>query len=171
MITSIRNPGRRARAASAAGELDRSGLRLTRQRRVVLQAVRDSDGHPDADEIYQRARRQLPKISLGTVYRTLGVLRDTGLIRELHFGKAQGRYELERGSHHHVVCSECGRIEDVPASAFSDLAERARVATDFEVREHRLEFAGLCPQCRRMSPRARRRQEPQSARERREKEE
>jgi Fe2+ or Zn2+ uptake regulation protein len=138
---------------------------------VVLDAVRESNGHPDADEIYQRARRTLPKISLGTVYRTLGVLRDTGLIRELHFGRAQGRYELERGPHHHVVCSECGLIQDVPAAAFSDLAERARAATRFEVREHRLEFVGICPSCRARkrntkvpSSRAGRRNGPRAAR-------
>jgi Fur family peroxide stress response transcriptional regulator len=144
MITNIG----KARPASPGSERGWQGLRLTRQRRVVLDAVRESNGHPDADEIYQRARRTLPKISLGTVYRTLGVLRDTGLIRELHFGRAQGRYELERGPHHHVVCSECGLIQDVPAAAFSDLAERARAATRFEVREHRLEFVGVCPACR-----------------------
>ena len=145
MITNTKKSGPRL---FAVRELGRRGLRLTRQRRVVLQAVSDSDGHPDADEIYHRARRALPKISLGTVYRTLGVLRDTGLIRELHFGKAQGRYELERGPHHHVVCSECGRIEDVPASTFADLADRARAATRYDVKEHRLEFVGVCPKCR-----------------------
>lgn len=124
------------------------GLRLTAQRRVVLDAVRGSDGHPTADEVFRAARVRLPRISLGTIYRTLGVLRDLGLVRELHFGRTEGRYEEETGHHHHAVCSECGRIDDVPAAAFEDLTRRAKAVTSFEVTAHRLEFVGTCPTCR-----------------------
>ena len=123
------------------------GFRMTRQRRVVLDAVRDAGGHPDAHEIYQRARRVLPQISLGTVYRTLGVLRDAGLVKELHLGGAHGRYEEEGDTHHHVLCTECGRVEDVGGSAFGGLAEKAHAATDFQIKDHRLEFYGICPTC------------------------
>jgi Fur family ferric uptake transcriptional regulator/Fur family peroxide stress response transcriptional regulator len=124
------------------------GLRLTRQRKVVLDAVRASGGHPAAHEIYQRARRVLPQISLGTVYRTLAVLRDAGVVRELHLREAQGRYEEEGEHHHHVVCTECGHIEDIAASTFEGLTSQARAATEFDIKEHRLEFYGICPRCR-----------------------
>lgn len=131
-----------------ATRLASRGLRMTRQRRVVLDAVRDVAGHPDAHEIYQRARRVLPQISLGTVYRTLGVLRDADLVRELHLRGAHGRYEEQGDTHHHVLCTECGRIEDITAGAFGALAAQARAATDFEIEEHRLEFYGICPTCK-----------------------
>ncbi|MFQ5791270.1 MAG: Fur family transcriptional regulator [Acidobacteriota bacterium] len=128
--------------------LARRGLRLTRQRQVVLEALRSLSGHPDAHQIYQRARRMLPRVSLGTVYRALGVLRDAGVIEELHFGKAHGRYEEARDAHHHVVCTVCGRVEDLPRAAIGDLTRKARGATRFEIQEQRVELYGLCPACR-----------------------
>lgn len=133
--------------AEVAARLARRGLRLTRQRRVVLDAVREARGHPAADEIYEKARRVLPQISLGTVYRTLGVLRDAGVVEELHFEGAQGRYELQKDPHHHVVCRGCGRVEDLEANAFGELTSRAQATTAFQIEDHRLEFYGLCPSC------------------------
>jgi len=137
----------RVSKGEVAARLARRGLRLTRQREVVLDAVRAADGHPAAHEIYQRARKALPQISLGTVYRTLGVLRDAGVVQELHFKEAQGRYEEGGEHHHHVVCTECGRIEDLSASAFQGLMARAQAATDFRIEDLRLEFFGMCPAC------------------------
>lgn len=127
--------------------LTRRGLRLTRQREVVLKAIRSSGGHPDAHDIYARARRVMPQISLGTVYRTLGLLRDAGVIQELHFGRPHGRFEELVEHHHHVVCKQCGRIEDISAKSLNLLA-KVQELTAFEVQEQRLEFYGLCPKCR-----------------------
>jgi Fur family transcriptional regulator, peroxide stress response regulator len=135
-----------------AARLARRGLRLTRQRQVVLDAVRAARGHPAAHEIYQSARRVLPQISLGTVYRTLGVLRDAGVVQELHLKEAQGRYEELGEHHHHVVCTECGRIQDLSDEAFQGLKMRAQAATDFRIQDLRLEFFGLCPVCKRRGP-------------------
>ena len=73
---------RRFSDSEVAARLARRGLRLTRQRKVVFDAVSKADGHPAANEIYETARRVLPQISLGTVYRTLGVLRDAGVVQE-----------------------------------------------------------------------------------------
>jgi len=131
-----------------AARLARRGLRLTRQRKAVWDAVRAAGGHPAADEIYRRARRVLPQISMGTVYRTLGVLREAGVVQELHLKEAQGRYEERGHHHHHAVCTECGRIEDIAAGAFEGLTTRAQAATDYQIEDHRLEFYGICPACR-----------------------
>ena len=131
-----------------AKRLARRGLRLTAQRRVVLDAVTEAKGHPAAHEIYERARRVLPQISLGTVYRTLAVLRDAGIIDELHLNETQGRYEERGEPHHHVVCTGCGRIEDLDAKVFRGLTSRAQMATGFHIEDHRLEFYGRCPDCR-----------------------
>lgn len=127
--------------------LARDGLRLTRQRQVVLDALRSCPEHPDAQTIYERARQRMPHISLGTVYRTLGLLRDKGLIQELHFGKPHSRYEERGRPHHHIVCTRCGRVDDLSSEAF-DLVAKARDLSDFEIEEQRLEFYGRCPQCR-----------------------
>ncbi|MGH9459594.1 MAG: Fur family transcriptional regulator [Vicinamibacteria bacterium] len=144
---------RRFSDSEVAARLARRGLRLTRQRKVVFDAVSQADGHPAANEIYETARRVLPQISLGTVYRTLGVLRDAGVVQELHLKEAQGRYEERGDHHHHVVCTGCGRIEDLDATAFDGLTSRAQEATAFHIEDHRLEFYGLCPDCRSGRPR------------------
>ncbi len=146
-MSTARNEGR-PKAEELARRLARRGFRLTPQRKVVLEAIRAAGGHPTAHEIYERARRRLPRISLGTVYRTLGVLRDAGLVQELHFGKSEGRYEEQHDEHHHAVCTACGRIQDVPSNLFGDFVDQARRATDFEIVEHKLEFLGLCSDCR-----------------------
>jgi Fur family peroxide stress response transcriptional regulator len=127
--------------------LKRKGLQMTHQRKVVLDAVREASGHPDAQEVYRRARAKAPSISLGTVYRTLGVLCDVGLLRERRFEEAQSRYELEREEHFHAICTDCGLIRDVAALGFGDLLAQARVGTGFDLVEQKVEFYGRCPEC------------------------
>jgi Fur family peroxide stress response transcriptional regulator len=131
----------------ARHRLARSGHRVTRQKQIVLEAVRSAPGHPDAHAVYTRARRLLPNISLGTVYRNLGLLRDAGLIRELQLGKSHRCFEAVREPHYHVVCRSCGRIEDLPIPRLN-LISKAQRLTDFEIGEQHLEFYGLCPNCR-----------------------
>ena len=137
-----------AHAAAAAG------LRMTRQRRVILDELRKTDSHPTADEVHRRVRRRLPRISLATVYRNLDVLADSGLIGRVDLAGPARRYDGMLAHHYHVRCAECGCIGDVqPTRATARAALGGK--TDFQILRHRLEFVGLCPTCQgKSSPRA-----------------
>ena len=124
------------------------GLRLTRQRRIILEVVRATDAHPTAALVYRRVRRRLPRVSLATVYRNLRTLAAEGVLTE-RADPSGVRFDGNTASHDHFTCVACGRIYDVPAR--TDRAVRARVAsrTGFEVLNHRTEFYGRCGACRR----------------------
>ncbi|MDP6543600.1 MAG: transcriptional repressor [Phycisphaerae bacterium] len=127
-------------------------LRMTRQRRVILEELDTPGRHPTADSVYQRVRLRIPNISLGTVYRNLEILSQAGLIRKLHIGSGQKRYDRALHKHYHIRCVQCGRINDVPAGPFGDLEAAASGNSDFDILGHELEFEGLCEQCKDMSP-------------------
>lgn len=121
--------------------------RITRQRRVVLLALRKRFDHPSADMIYEDVRQQMPRISLGTVYRNLDVLTSLGLIVKIDGGGGQARYDGNPRSHCHAVCTECGRIEDVPDHAVHAFEYDSEAIEQFEVRGHEIRFTGTCAAC------------------------
>ena len=124
--------------------------RLTPQRRAVLEAVQQAPSHPDACWVYDQVRRRLPNISLGTVYRSLAVLEDAGLIQGLPQAAGPTRYDANVESHQHVVCSQCGRVADVEVGVGDLTLVRqlvARSAGFAEVVGERLEFYGRCSAC------------------------
>ncbi|MBM3318994.1 MAG: transcriptional repressor [Candidatus Eisenbacteria bacterium] len=124
-------------------------LRTTVQRSTILEEVRRSHDHPTAEEVHRRVRRTVSNVSLGTVYRNLAVLDRAGEIRQIHLMGEPARFDGEVQPHHHVRCSRCGRVEDVAASIGARLTEEAAAATGYRIDEHRIEFTGLCPTCRR----------------------
>lgn len=121
--------------------------RNTPQRRVILHELRQLNSHPTAAQLYAVVRKRLPRISLGTIYRNLEVLNEDGLISKLEFSGAETRFDGRLEQHDHVRCTECGKIEDIfsgdPAPA------RPTELAGFEVTGHRLEYFGVCPECRR----------------------
>ena len=121
---------------------------MTRQRRVILEALRKVRSHPTADELYEMVRRRLPRISLGTVYRNLEILSERGIIQKLALGGTQKRFDGDPTAHCHVRCVRCGRVEDVPMEPMSGLEEAARGASDYEIMGHWVGFVGLCPECK-----------------------
>lgn len=123
-------------------------IRNTRQREVVLQLIRSTMDHPTAEWVYRRARRRLPRISLGTVYRNLKQLAEAGMIREIQAGGQALRFDGNTGPHHHVRCLGCGRIEDLDVPLDTRREQEAARALDFQVLAHHVEVQGLCPACR-----------------------
>lgn len=123
-------------------------LRMTKQRRVILDQLRKLKSHPCADEVYRRVRRFLPRISLGTVYRNLEVLSQQGMVQKVDLGGPQRRYDGDVTTHYHVRCVECGRVEDAPVRPMRSVEERLRRLSDYEILGHRVEFIGLCPECK-----------------------
>jgi Fur family ferric uptake transcriptional regulator len=123
-------------------------MRHTRQREVVLDLIRSTMDHPTADWVYRRARRRLPRISLGTVYRNLKQLAEAGLIREIQAGGQELRFDGNIGPHHHARCLACGRVEDLDVPFDTRREQDAARVLDFEVVAHHVEVQGLCAACR-----------------------
>ncbi|MCK4547189.1 MAG: transcriptional repressor [Candidatus Eisenbacteria sp.] len=126
-----------------------SKRRMTLQRKIILEEIEKVNAHPAADEVYELVRGRLPKISLGTVYRNLEILSESGLIRKLDLGDGQWRFDGNLKDHYHVQCIRCGRIGDVFCKPCEDLEESVQEKTEFEILSHRLDFVGLCPECKR----------------------
>jgi Fur family ferric uptake transcriptional regulator len=123
-------------------------MRMTNQRRIILQELRKVFSHPTAPEVYELVKHKLPNISLGTVYRNLEVLCDLGLIQKIDVAGTQKRFDGTVVDHYHVRCLSCSRIDDVPLEILHSLDTAARELSDYEVIKHRLEFLGLCPECK-----------------------
>ena len=122
-------------------------LRMTKQRKAILEVLRSTDTHPTADWIYEKVRDIIPNISLGTVYRNLGILRDMGEIMELNFGSTYSRYDGNPDNHYHFCCSECGNVYDLKLPVLDTIDEEVKNKTGNKVEHHRLEFYGVCNDC------------------------
>jgi Fe2+ or Zn2+ uptake regulation protein len=127
-------------AAAAAG--------MTRQRRVVLEAVQSSDEHQTAGEVYEAARKLMPTISYATVYNSLRYLKEKGQVREITFGNAASRYDRETARHDHAICSRCGRLVDIDIPGTVELIRQATRRSGFKPEEIHLTLVGVCPDCR-----------------------
>ena len=130
--------------------VQRLRTRDTRQRRVVFDTVRGTLSHPTADWIFERVRTTLPKISLGTVYRNLSVLKDEGMVREIYGSDRRAHYDAVTTQHAHFICAECGSISDVHNLPECDW-RAAKELVGCEVTEQRIEFVGVCPGCQHRS--------------------
>ncbi len=130
--------------------------RMTHQRKVILEEVQKNHQHPSADEIYERVRKRLPKISMGTVYRNLDILASCGLIKKIEPDYPQMRFDGKTHEHYHIVCMECGKVKDVPIQPTDDNLKTLESAlgklTKYGIFGHKLEFVGLCEGCLEKDP-------------------
>lgn len=126
-------------------------LRMTKQRQVILEELRKVKTHPTADDMYQMLRKRMPKISLGTVYRNLEILSESGIIQKLDVGGTQKRFDGDVSVHSHVRCIVCGRVADIDVTPNYNIEEEAQKMTDFVIYRHRLEFTGMCPECQKQN--------------------
>ncbi len=124
-----------------------SNLRMTRQRKVILEELCKVNTHPSADELYAMVRKRLPRISLGTVYRNLEILSESGDIQKLEPGCSLKRFDGNPAEHCHVRCVSCNRIVDAPMAPDLDIDLEQLNSTDFKIIGHKLEYLGMCPQC------------------------
>ena len=131
-------------------------VRRTRQRDLVLEAVRKSNDHPTARQVYSRVRRRRPKIAFATIYNALRWWVDQGELQEFSFGDAAARYDHNCDRHDHAICSECGKLHDVEVSEPSlppKLLRQIRQRTGLTVTSHHVQFIGLCAKCAKKSAR------------------
>jgi Fur family ferric uptake transcriptional regulator len=129
--------------------LTRNGLRLTRQREIILQAFLEAQSHVSAEDLYRRVSSEDPTVGLATVYRTLNLLVECGLAQRRQFGEGQGRFEhiLEHEHHDHLVCTRCGSIAEFYSPEIEHLQEEVSQEKNFRIFSHRLELYGLCEAC------------------------
>ncbi len=122
--------------------------RMTKQRKRILEILRNTKSHPTADWIYNQVREEMPNISLGTVYRNLGLLKEKGEILELNYGSSFSRYDGKAHNHYHFTCDRCEGVFDVDMPLQEHLAKEILLQEGHIVLDHRLEFKGICNNCR-----------------------
>ena len=121
--------------------------RMTKQRKAILRVLKNTTSHPTADWIYEKVKKDIPNISLGTVYRNLNVLAEHGKIRVLDYGSNHSRYDGNPDHHYHFRCEKCGGVFDLDIDFEIDLNEKINQKTEFIANSHRLEFSGICADC------------------------
>jgi len=120
------------------------GLRLTEQRRVIARVLEDSDDHPDVEELYTRASSQDPNISIATVYRTVKLLEEAGILDKLEFGDGRARYEdADRDHHDHLIDLTTGAVIEFVDPEIEALQEKIAEKLGYRLKGHRLELYGV----------------------------
>lgn len=132
--------------------LRRAGVKLTHQRIEIFREVLQTSEHPDAETIYYGVRKRIPTISLDTVYRTLMLLIDLGLITNLHPPHERMRFDANTNTHHHFVCTKCGMIRDFSNPNFDMLSPPEAVHAFGLPQCAHVEFRGLCWTCAQQNP-------------------
>ena len=125
--------------------------RKSRQRETILRLLKNTKSHPTADWVYDRVRKEIPNISLGTVYRNLRKLSQEGIIQKLSFGSSFDRYDADTSFHYHFACRNCGKVYDVVPGRPHRLLRQVEQKTGFEVEGVRIEFHGVCSRCKKWS--------------------
>jgi len=127
-------------------------LRNTTQRKVVLEELKKLCTHPSAEELYEIVRKNLPRISLGTVYRNLETLAASGDILKLEHGGTVKRFDGHAMNHYHIRCIRCEKIVDAPIEVTKTCEKKLKNKTDFQILGHHIEFFGICADCRLREP-------------------
>ena len=121
--------------------------RMTKQRRLIKEILAESKSHPTAEMIYHEARKHLPDIGLGTVYRNLQILVEENSIIELNCGGRVSRYDGNMQPHCHFVCTECGNVYDVEMDMSKKACQKVAPAINGQIDYCRVEFYGRCDEC------------------------
>lgn len=130
--------------------LKEKNLKITGQRKLILDAFLDNESHISAEELYDRIKRFNPTIGLATIYRTMKLFAECGLASEVHFSNGVTRYEHRFGHEHHdhLICLNCGKYIEVVDPAIEELQNRLAQQNEFQVLRHRMELYGICRDCR-----------------------
>lgn len=126
-----------------------TGRRMTGQRQLLLEVLQEHGGHLDAHELYRLARARDPRLNLSTVYRTVGLLRDLGLVDERHLGEDHHHYELKRATtHYHLVCIRCGQVVEFASPFIEQLKTAVGQQYDYQITDAQVDLLGYCVGCR-----------------------
>jgi Fur family ferric uptake transcriptional regulator len=122
-------------------------MRLTTQRQIILEELGKVTSHPTANEVYDMVRKRLPRIGLGTVYRNLELLAESGIILKLEVGGTQKRFDATVSPHYHIRCSSCGKVDDIEMDVDENINQAAARISNYEILGHHIEFTGICDSC------------------------
>ncbi|MBO1680742.1 Fur family transcriptional regulator [Bittarella massiliensis (ex Durand et al. 2017)] len=122
-------------------------MKYSRQRELVLAAVKSSMEHPTADMVYAALKADNPSLSLGTVYRNLNLLAQMGQIHKIGMPEGSDRFDGRTDEHYHMLCQKCGRVYDVQLDTLSELDGQIQSQTGFLVHSHDLIVRGVCRAC------------------------
>lgn len=134
--------------------LKEKGYKLTPQRRAIVDIIISNEGkHLTTEELYDLVKVNCPEIGLATVYRTVQLLEEMGVICRFELDDGCNRYELvheeENHRHHHLICTNCGKVIEVEADLLEILEQDIQTKYDFKVKNHSVKFYGLCSECSR----------------------
>lgn len=139
----------KARLDEMLEKLKGRNFRITPQRFAVLKILALSDGHPSVDMIFEQVKRDFPTTSIATVYKTVTLLRELNEVLELGFSEGSNRYDGNNPlPHPHLICIKCKKILDPKLDSLNGVREELVSDTGFEILNHRLDFFGICPECK-----------------------
>ncbi|WP_097025595.1 Fur family transcriptional regulator [Clostridium peptidivorans] len=132
--------------------LKEKGYKLTPQRRAIVEIIIKNEGsHLTTEEIYNLVKDECPEIGLATVYRTVMLLEEMGLLSKLDLNDGCSRYELihedENHQHHHLICRNCGKVIEVQGDLLEELEDNIEKKYNFKIEDHSVKFYGLCNEC------------------------
>ncbi len=130
--------------------LDHAGYHLTGPRRAMAQLIAGRQGRFSAEDLVHAAQREGRPVGRATVFRSLEIFEALGLVERVHLARGEHAYVVcdPARHHHHVVCTRCGRSTDVGDIGIDPITRSIEARTGFRVESHRIEFFGLCPECR-----------------------
>ena len=129
-------------------------LRMTNQREIILKELRKSRQHLTADELYERVKKSMPRISLATVYRNLETLSAAGIITKLEISGRQKRFDWDVRQHDHIYCGQCNRVDNIDFDR--ELIGHSAIGSPigYQVTGYRVEFVGICSSCKKKNEKA-----------------
>ncbi|MCF8077845.1 MAG: transcriptional repressor [Desulfobacterales bacterium] len=126
-----------------------SGHKITPQRLAIVKILARSEGHPSVEKIHGQIAKDFPTMSLATVYRNIVLIKSLGEVLELGFPDGSNRYDGNKPyPHPHVICIKCKKIVDPDLDSLDEMKKEVELETDFTVLNHRLDFFGICSNCK-----------------------
>lgn len=123
-------------------------MRYSHQRERIFRAVSERCDHPTANMVYEQLKIEMPRLSLGTVYRNLNQLADAGRLKKIPLADGSCRFDKTKEAHSHIVCDECGAVADVHLPSFEALETAIVTETGYELRSYDVVLRGVCGACR-----------------------
>lgn len=127
--------------------LRQKGFKVTPQRLAVYRTLAESKEHPSAEMIFSQLKETFPTMSLATVYKTVDVLAEIGLVQKLNVGEDSFRYDAWVDDHSHIRCTSCGRVDDLVEVDETPIVDAARIGTDYQITGQQFYFYGICKEC------------------------
>jgi len=138
----------RRKIEAFTAECREKGLSITEQRVAIFKELCTTDTHPSAEDIYGRLKNRIPTLSLATVYKTLDAFERHQFVTKTRATGEKARYDANIEPHHHLVCTECGKIQDLSSKNLIEQRPARNQLNGFEVKTCRVDFHGICKDCR-----------------------